>query len=548
MDYQLNIYPSSEIEMKNLKSDNTHKHIKVLCDNKLAVMYKKSFDAAVLKYNERVTSGKLIDNYLKSISESNIPEVYRLSIVIRYEPVKVEEGEAVNKAFTEFKKKLDDNDKIVIVSAFTTAQNEYKTLEVFFYPVCEGFVTGLETRNDLIGIVKQIEEMESSKEINIIQAMPLFIKYIEGIFNEVNNGQFLSQEELEEMARRQDVSDPLVLHAIAINTLKTQMNEMNALTRESQEIEDAVEREKIRIKNDFEFIAVKEKEIIAAEEARLEAERQLELERQRIREEQRIREAQRREEERLMEESRRLEAKRFAEQAKRNIEMHNQMAKQVAPVVIEVEQRKTIDNAEYFGELIDRHIKWQEYHSVTKETNYNKISRSAMADPRRMSLVNVDFIGLEMSLPLLVGISFKNCTFTDCVITADIYSSSFESCRFINTQLPNTKLTKCAMSGLTLDRARFENLTLSVTAIMKTSLSNCISLKVDSKFKNNYTKCNFENSQFDECNFRKSSFADCNFEHAQFVNSDMRETVFQSCKTSDVENIDSLFRGSNLEI
>ena len=548
MDYQLNIYPSSEIEMKNLKSDNTHKHIKVLCDNKLAVMYKKSFDAAVLKYNERVTSGKLIDNYLKSISESNIPEVYRLSIVIRYEPVKVEEGEAVNKAFTEFKKKLDDNDKIVIVSAFTTAQNEYKTLEVFFYPVCEGFVTGLETRNDLIGIVKQIEEMESSKEINIIQAMPLFIKYIEGIFNEVNNGQFLSQEELEEMARKQDISDPLVLHAIAINTLKTQMNEMNALARESQEIEDAVEREKIRIKNDFEFIEVKEKEIIAAEEARLEAERQLELERQRIREEQRIREAQRREEERLMEESRRLEAKRFAEQAKRNIEMHNQMAKQVAPVVIEVEQRKTIDNAEYFGELIDRHIKWQEYHSVTKETNYNKISRSAMADPRRMSLVNVDFIGLEMSLPVLVGISFKNCTFTDCVITADIYSSSFESCRFINTQLPNTKLTKCAMSGLTLDRARFENLTLSVTAIMKTSLSNCIFLKVDSKFKNNYTKCNFENSQFDECNFRKSSFADCNFEHAQFVNSDMRETVFQSCKTSDVENIDSLFRGSNLEI
>ena len=104
------------------------------------------------------------------------------------------------------------------------------------------------------------------------------------------------------------------------------------------------------------------------------------------------------------------------------------------------------------------------------------------------------------------------------------------------------------MSGLTLDRARLENLTLSVTAIMKTSLSNCIFLKVDSKFKNNYTKCNFENSQFDECNFRKSSFADCNFEHAQFVNSDMRETVFQSCKTSDVENIDSLFRGSNLEI
>lgn len=548
MDYQLNIYPSSEIEMKNLKSENTHKHIKVICDNKLAVMYKKSFDAAVLKYNERVTSGKLIDNYLKSISESNIPEIYRLSIVIRYEPVKAEEGEAINKAFTEFKKKLDEDNKLVIVSAFTTAQNEYKTLEIFFYPVCKGFVTGLEVRNDLIGIVKQIEGMDSAKEINIIQAMPLFVKYIEGIFNEVNNGQFLSQEELEEMARRQDINDPLILHAIAINTLKTQMNEMDALSRESQDIEDAVEREKNRIKNDFEFVAIKEKEILAAEEARLEAERQLELERQRIREEQRRREAQRREEERLMEESRRLEAKRFAEQAKRNIEMHNQMAKQVAPAVVEVEQRRTIEDAAYFNELIERHIKWQEYHNVTKETNYNKISRSAMTDPRRLSLVNVDFIGLEMSLPLLVGVSFKNCTFTDCVVTADIYSSSFESCRFINTQLPNTRLTKCAMSGLTLDRTRFDSIALSVTAIMKTSFSNCIFSKVDSKFKNSYTKCNFENSQFDECNFRKSSFADCNFEYAQFVNSDMRETVFQSCKTGNIENIDSLFRGSNLEI
>ena len=548
MDYQLNIYPSSEIEMKNLKSESAHKHIKVVCENKLQAMYKKSFDAAVLEYNERVTSGKLIDNYLKSISESNIPEIYRLSLLIRYEPVKQEEADIINKTFTEFKKKLDEQEKLVIVAVFTTSQNEYRSMEVFFYPVCDGFITGLKVRNDLIGLVKQIENIDNAKEINILQAMPLFVNYIESIFKEVGKDNFMSQEELEELAKKNDSNDPLVLHAIAINTLKTQMNEMQTLTHESQMIEESVEREKLRIKNDFEFIKIKTKEILQAEEERLESERQLELERQRIIEEQRRREAQRREEERLMEETRRLEAKRFAEQAKRNIEMHNQMAKQVAPVIIEVDQRKTIDSAEYFEELIDRHIKWQEYHSVTKETNYNKISRSAMADPRRMSIVNVDFIGLEMVLPLLVGISFKNCTFTDCVITADIYSSSFESCRFINTQLPNTKLTKCAMSGLTLDRARFENLTLSVTAIMKTSLSNCIFLKVDSKFKNNYTKCNFENSQFDECNFRKSSFADCNFEHAQFVNSDMRETVFQSCKTSDVENIDSLFRGSNLEI
>ena len=107
MDYQLNIYPSTELEMKEFKSENSTKQVRALCENKLSTMYKKSFDAAVAKYNERVTSGRLIDNYLKSISESNIPELYRISLLIRYEPVNREEGEMVQKAFTDFKKKLD---------------------------------------------------------------------------------------------------------------------------------------------------------------------------------------------------------------------------------------------------------------------------------------------------------------------------------------------------------------------------------------------------------------------------------------------------------
>jgi hypothetical protein len=59
----LNIYPSSEREMQNIKADNNTKQIKILQEQKLPVLYKKTFGAAVKKYNERAISGKLIHNY-----------------------------------------------------------------------------------------------------------------------------------------------------------------------------------------------------------------------------------------------------------------------------------------------------------------------------------------------------------------------------------------------------------------------------------------------------------------------------------------------------
>lgn len=548
MDYQLNIYPSTELEMKEFKSENSTKQVRALCENKLSTMYKKSFDAAVAKYNERVTSGRLIDNYLKSISESNIPELYRISLLIRYEPVNREEGEMVQKAFTDFKKKLDEEKNLVIVSIYTTSQNEYRSMEIFFYPVCDGFITGLEVRNDLIGLVKKFDGVDNSKEMNILQAMPLFVKYIEDIFATVNNGNFLSQEELEKRAKSQDENDPLMLHAIAINTLKSQMNEMQNITRESQLLEDQIRQEEHRIKHDIEWSHQKEKEIVEAECNRLEQERLAEIERQRQLEKERALEAQRREEERLREESRRLEAKRFAEQAKRNIEMHNQMAKQMAPVDISKE-RKVIKSNDYLSDLINRHLKWQEFYNITKETNYNKISKIAMADPRRLSLVGVDFIEVDMTkLPDIIGASFKDCKFTDCNISANLYSSSLESCSFVGVSLSQIKLTKCAMSNLTMTRTKFDDITLSVTAIMKTDFNNSILSGIKSNHKNNYVKCDFSESQFDSCNYQKSSFSDCNFENARFADCDMRETLFQACNTKGITDIDSLFRGSNLKI
>lgn len=548
MDYQLNIYPSSEIEMKNLKSENTHKHIKVVCENKLQTMYKKSFDAAVAEYNERVTSGKLIDNYLKSISESNIPELYRISLVLRYEPVKPEEVDAAQKVLNDFKKKLDEQEKLVIVSVFTTSQNEYKTMEVFFYPVCDGFITGLKVRSDLIGLVKQIEQMDSAKEINILQAMPLFVKYIESLFNEVNAGRFYSQEELEEIARKQDSNDPLVLHSIAIGSLKTQMNEMENLAHVTQEIEDEIEREKERIKREIVWVEEKTAEINKAEEARLERERQFELEKQRLREEERKREAQRREEERLREESRRIEAKRFAEQAKRNIEMHVQMQKQVIPELV-IEERQVIDDIEKLQVLVDRHLKWQTVYGVTKETNYNKLSKAATSDPRRLNITGADLIGIDFStFPPLVGISFKDCKFINCQFVVSLHSSSLQNCQFLNTAIKDASFVKCALSGNTMSKTRITNVTFFVTAIMKCDISNSFITKVNSKFKNNYTKCNFSQSQFEECNLQGSIFNDCDFTETHFINADCRDTSFESCKITDIQNVDSLFRGSNLEI
>ena len=85
MDYQLYVYPSSERDMKNIKSDNATKQIKIVLDGKIQQLYKKTFGPAIKTFNERATSGRLIEDYYKSICSSNIPEVYKLQLIIRYE-------------------------------------------------------------------------------------------------------------------------------------------------------------------------------------------------------------------------------------------------------------------------------------------------------------------------------------------------------------------------------------------------------------------------------------------------------------------------------
>ena len=126
MDYQLNVYPSSEGDLQNVKTLNNNKQIKAKGEVKLAASYKKTFTPAVKKYNERAISGKLIDDYYKAICASNIPEVYKLSLVIRYELLNKEELAAIEKAFVEYKKVLEKEPYLCIVATYHMSFEEFK--------------------------------------------------------------------------------------------------------------------------------------------------------------------------------------------------------------------------------------------------------------------------------------------------------------------------------------------------------------------------------------------------------------------------------------
>ena len=97
MDYRLNVYPSSALDLKNIKANNVTKQIKVVVDNKLPVLYKKSFGEAVKKFNETAISGRLIEDYYKSIERSNVPEVYFVDLLVRYDLANKNEVADINK-------------------------------------------------------------------------------------------------------------------------------------------------------------------------------------------------------------------------------------------------------------------------------------------------------------------------------------------------------------------------------------------------------------------------------------------------------------------
>jgi len=541
MDYQLNIYPSAERELLNVRADNNTKQIKVLSENKLPAMYKKSFGAAVKKYNERAISGKLIDNYYKSILESNIPEVYKLSLIIRYELLNKAEVAAIQKAFLDFKKLLEKEPTLVVVSSYLMSYDEYKELQIFFYPVSEGYATGLVTRNDLIDVTKKL--CETKDNLNLIQAMPLFTAYIEKMFATVNGGQFISQEELEAQARNIKEEDPMTLHAIAVETLKAQMNALQKINAENQQLEAAVDAQKQRIQHELVWIKETEVKIHEAEIARIEEEKRLAEEARREEARRREEEAQRREIERLREEERRIEAARLAEQARRNIELRKQMAKQDEELKRHVE-RRTIDQAT-FERLIEQHLKWQEFYRIDETVEYDKIPVDAANDPRRLTLLAADVRNVEFAEPVvLIGVTLNDCEFTECTLPISLTAASIANCTWLNSTLSDVSIKKSILNNVNIERLDITDLKCSESTVIKACAKGTFFTNAISAASNNFIKCDFANATFRGCDVKRNVFTNCDFDNATFAACDVREAVFRGCNTDTIFRENSVFRGA----
>lgn len=542
MDYQLNIYPSSERDLMNVKADNITKQIKMLSEQKLPQLYKKSFSAAVKKYNERAISGKLIDDYYKSICASNIPEVYKLSLVIRYELLNKTEIAAIQKAFFDFKKALEKETFLVVVSAYVMSFDEFKELQIFFYPVCDGYVQGLGTRADLIDVTKKLYDQKEN--MNIVKAMPMFIKKIDDIFRTVHNGEFISQEELEAMARNITEENPLTLHAIAVETLKAQMNALQQMNAENQKYEMAVQAEKDRIINDLAWAKETEKKIYKAEQDRIDEERRKEEAARRAEEARRILEAQRKEEARLREEERRLEAERLAEQARRNVEMMKQLAAAEEAERQRKMSRQQIGQSE-FGSLIEQHLQWQELYGITEEAEYDKLPDDAKRDPRRLSLHKADINNVSFDQTIeLVAIELVDCEFTDCHITFKLTASSLEKCVLINTDISDSEFNKCVLNKLKVDGLMITNVQFDDSTIMRTSFKDAILEEWFGAPATSFIKCDFTNTQLKGCDMKKNAFMNCDFTETSFISCDLRDAAFQVCKLETMKKEGCLFRGA----
>lgn len=541
MDYKLNVYTSSENELQNVKADNSTKQIKVIQENKLPFLYKKSFGPAVKKYNERAISGKLIDDYYQSIVESNVPEVYKMSIVVRYELLNKAEVTTIQSAFMEFRKSLDKEKYLEIVATYFMSYDEYKELLIFFYPVSEGHQMGLSVRNDLIEVTKRL--CNNQNNINVVQAMPLFEKHIEGLFNKINKNRFISQEELEAQARHVEEANPIELHAIAIGTLKAQMNDLQRINAENKKLEEMIVVEKQRIEHNIEWSKVKEVEIKEAEEARLIEEARL-AEEARIAEEARLAaEAQRREEERLKEEERRVEAERLAEQARRNIELRRQMAQMEEERLQKIKESQL--EKEAFAELITKHLEWQDEYDIDEFASYEELPKEAMDDERRLSVTGKEIIGFESDMPIyLVGVSFEGCKFTNCHFDVDLFASNMKDCVFENSQVDNMTIRKCILDQVIANETTFDMVSIDDSTIMNSEFKNAKFIDIFGAPATRFIKCDFTEAEFKSCDMKKNAFVSCDFTQADFVACDMRNSAFQVCKTDTIIKRGSLFKGA----
>lgn len=541
MDYNLTVFPSSEKDLQNIKVINKAKTIKIVQEGKLPLLYKKSFGPAVKAHDERAISGRLIEDYYKSILNSNIPEVYKLSLVIRYELFNKNELAIIQKTFMDFKKLLEQESYLSIVSVYIMSFDEFKELQIFFYPVTDGYVTGLSVRNDIIDLTKKLTD--TKENINIMKAMPMFTEHMCNLFDQINQGQFMSQEELEAEAKHLKEQDPFSLHAIAVETLKSQMNELQKLTMENQRLENAVEDEKKRIAYDIEWSKETENAIYHAEKERIEEEKRREAAARKAEAERRAYEAQKREEERLKEEARKIEAERLAEQARRNIELRKEMELQEKLEQERRSRRKLID-ADSFARLLEQHLRWQDAYEIGETTEFDKLPEHVLKDARRLIITSADIKNAEFDKSLfLFGVKFADCTFEDCRLTVQLMSSTLEKCNFIDSDLSEIQIKKCSLSGLNLDRLVLDNAEVHDSTIMQSSFNMTTFASLMAAPATSFIQCNFTNAEFEQCDMKKNAFVNCDFTNTRFVASDLRDSAFQICNLDTMTKEGSLFRG-----
>ena len=546
MDYKFLIYPSNEKEMMSVKSEAKAKVIKIVQSKKLKEVYKANFGTPVKRFNDTALAGRMIDDYYQSIAISNIPEVYCISIIVRYDLGSKEEAQIVEKSFSNFKKELDKMKNIAISYVYWISQDEFKELQVYFVPVVSGFFTGLSVRNDLIELIKR--EYDIKENINIIKAMPYVNKYFEKIWHQTSDEKIVTEAELDKMARDYQPDDPMILHSIEVGQLKENMNRLNLLNNSNQMLKDQVEAEKNRIRGDLEWIAQTEPKICKAEADRIAEEKRKMEEELRQKESERLAEIQRKEELRRFEENRISEAERLTEQAKRNIALRAMLSREIegsADVSSFIIESKVEQND--FDSLMANHQSWVSDFGITPSTDFNKLPSEILNDRRRMSLENVELNGIQDDKKqIIIGANFKNVKIKNCSLIFDIIGCDISNIILEDSTISNSLIEKSTIRNITCEQGTITNFNIESSTVIDSNFAYSELTQIISAPAMVFANVSFEKSKFNSCDMKRNSFTRCSFESAKFINCDIRSSTFQRCVVENINKINSLFNGTGV--
>ena len=594
MDYMIHVYPSSERELNNVKADNKEKIVKAVQSGKLRDIYKKKFGAAVQKFNDYALNGKILSDYYKAVCDSNIPEVYHIKVIIRYDLANPAEVQVIQKSFTDFKKKLDEQPWMAICSVFWMSVDEFKELDIYFVPVSDGYVTGLGTRSDLIDVTKKL--VGSQDNWNILKAMPVFVKQINKIWQSVSDPAIISQLVTEQRAHV-DRNDPTSLHSIEIGILKENMNHLQRITHENQMLEAQVEEERRRIQKELIWTKEAVPMIQKAEQDRIEAIERARLEAARAEKERIAQEERAKEERRRAEIARQQEAVRLKEQARKNYDLRSMLDQSTSAFdsFMQAPQQPTYTNpdlganspfyslggmtpvdmtanfstpqvaipaptpaapvepqyspqyaptmpVEVFADKIQQHIDWMDKYGIAETTSANMLPKESLGSIQRMVVRGEVIVGFKDSRKhTLVGAQLFDCIFENCEFTADMYASVFVNCKFINCKVVRNKLSGCGLKNVTcdenllVDHVEFRQCTIIESSFVGTRFVGCTSA-VPTK----YNTLNFSGAHFQDCDMKRNAFDNCKFDNATFDTCDARATVYTNCSKEHINNINSM--------